>query len=94
MLKLQLLFLRTVLWYSILLLIKLLVFIWVLRTLFGAQTSGRDRIVLTGAFPACEALGLVRTPAGVLVNMTSTTYSGDAAQFGADTNSTSNTRTN
>lgn len=60
--------------------------------LFGAQTSGRDRIVLTGAFPACEALGLVRTPAGVLVNMTSTTYSGDSAQFGADTNGTSNTK--
>jgi hypothetical protein len=60
--------------------------------LFGAQTSGRDRIVLTGAFPACEALGLVRTPAGVLTNMTSTTYSGDAAQFGADTNGTSNTK--
>lgn len=60
--------------------------------LFGAQTSGRDRIVLTGAFPACEALGLIRTPAGVLTNMTSTTYSGDAAQFGADTNGTSNTK--
>lgn len=60
--------------------------------LFGAQASGRDRIVLTGAFPACEALGLIRTPAGVLVNMTSTTYSGDAAQFGADTNGTSNTK--
>ena len=60
--------------------------------LFGAQASGRDRIVLTGAFPACEALGLVRTPAGVLVNMTSTTYSGDSAQFGADTNGTSNTK--
>lgn len=59
---------------------------------FGALTSGRGRIILTGAFPACEALGLVRTPAGVLTNMTSTTYSGDAAQFGADTNGTSNTK--
>lgn len=59
---------------------------------FGALTTGRARIVLTGAFPACEALGLVRSGNGPLVNMTSTTYSGDAAQFGADTNGTSNTK--
>ncbi len=59
---------------------------------FGALTSGRARIILTGAFPACEALGLVRSGNGPLVNMTSTTYSGDAAQFGADTNGTSNTK--
>lgn len=59
---------------------------------FGALTTGRTRIILTGAFPACEALGLVRSGNGPLVNMTSTTYSGDAAQFGADTNGTSNTK--
>jgi hypothetical protein len=60
-------------------------------TTYGAQTSGRNRIVLQGAFPACEALGLVRTPAGVLTNMTSTVYSGDDNRFGSDSNNTSNT---
>ena len=58
---------------------------------YGALTSGRHRIVLQGAFPACEALGLVRTPAGVLTNMTSTTYSGDPSRLGTDNNGTSNT---
>ncbi len=58
---------------------------------FAALTSKRSRIVLQGAFPACEALGLVRTPANVLTNMTSTTYSGDATRLGAQNNGTSNT---
>jgi len=34
---------------------------------------------------------LIRTPAGVLVNMTSTTYSGDESRLGEFTNGTSNT---
>jgi hypothetical protein len=60
---------------------------------FGAETSGRTRIILTGAFPACEALGLVRSSdGGPLTNMTSTTYSGDNSLFGADSNGTSNTK--
>ncbi|KAA0874395.1 hypothetical protein [Nitrincola tapanii] len=42
----------------------------------AALTEGRARIVLNGAFPSCEALGLVRSPNGTLVNVTSTTYSG------------------
>ena len=58
---------------------------------FDAQTSGRNRLVVQGAFPACEALGLVRTPSGVLTNMTSTTYSGDATRLGPQNNGTSNT---
>lgn len=58
---------------------------------YGAVTTGRHRLVVQGAFPACEALGLIRTPAGVLVNMTSTTYSGDASRLGAQNNGTSNT---
>lgn len=58
---------------------------------YGALTSGRHRIVLQGAFPACEALGLIRTPSGVLTNMTSTTYSGDEARMGTLKNGTSNT---
>lgn len=58
---------------------------------YAAQTSGRNRLVIQGAFPACEALGLVRTPANVLTNMTSTTYSGDASRLGAQNNGTSNT---
>lgn len=58
---------------------------------YSALTSGRHRIVLQGAFPACEAMGLIRTPAGVLVNMTSTTYSGDDTRLGAFQNGTSNT---
>lgn len=49
-----------------------------------AKTSGRSRIVLNGAFPSCEALGLVRSANGTLVNMTSTVYSGSE-------NGTSNT---
>jgi hypothetical protein len=58
---------------------------------YAAATAGRHRLVLQGAFPACEALGLIRTPAGVLVNMTSTTYSGDDSRLGADQSGTSNT---
>lgn len=58
---------------------------------FDTVTTGRHRIVLQGAFPACEALGLIRTPAGVLSNMTSTTYSGDATRLGSQNNGTSNT---
>jgi hypothetical protein len=58
---------------------------------YAALTSGRARVVLKGGFPACEALGLVRTPSGVLTNMTSTTYAGDDARFGEDKNGTSNT---
>ena len=58
---------------------------------FGDLTSGRARIVLKGGFPACEALGLIRTPANVLTNMTSTTYAGDEARFGEKQNGTSNT---
>lgn len=51
--------------------------------LFAAST-GRSRIVLQGAFANCEALGLVRSANGTLVNMTSTVYSGSE-------NGTSNT---
>lgn len=51
-----------------------------------AQTSGRSRIVLEGAFQSCEALGLVRSPNGPLVNMTSTTQSGGPS----NTSNTSN----
>lgn len=58
---------------------------------YAAATGGRHRLVLQGAFPACEALGLIRTPAGVLTNMTSTTYSGDDSRLGADQSGTSNT---
>jgi hypothetical protein len=58
---------------------------------FAALTTGRARVILKGGFPACEALGLVRTPANVLTNMTSTTYAGDDARFGEDQNGTSNT---
>ena len=46
----------------------------------GALTTGRARIVLNAAFPSCEALGLVRSPNGTLVNVTSTTYSGAVTQ--------------
>lgn len=41
-----------------------------------AASTGRSRIVLEGAFANCEALGLVRSANGTLVNMTSTVYSG------------------
>lgn len=40
-----------------------------------AQTDGRSRLVIQGAFPSCEALGLVRSANGTLVNMTGTTNS-------------------
>lgn len=55
------------------------------------NVDGRNRLVIQGAFPACEALGLVRTPSGVLTNLTSTTYSGDSSRLGAQNNGTSNT---
>ena len=58
---------------------------------YGALTTGRHRLVIQGAFPACEGMGLVRTPSGVLTNMTSTTYSGDESRLGAQNNGTSNT---
>ncbi|MFL0796689.1 MAG: hypothetical protein K6L73_04285 [Cellvibrionaceae bacterium] len=58
---------------------------------FGAQTSGRNRLVLQGAFPACEALGLVRNSAGILTNMTATTFSGDDSRLGTEQSNTSNT---
>jgi hypothetical protein len=58
---------------------------------YAALATGRHRLVIQGAFPACEALGLVRTPSGVLSNMTSTTYSGDATRLGSQNNGTSNT---
>lgn len=54
-----------------------------------AATDGRSRLVLQGAFPSCEALGLVRSDNGTLVNMTSTTYS-DGVN-GLQENGTSNT---
>lgn len=49
-----------------------------------ADSTGRSRIVIDGAFPSCEALGMVRSANGTLVNMTSTVYSGSE-------NNTSNT---
>lgn len=58
---------------------------------FAAEESGRHRLVLQGAFPACEALGMVRSPNGTLVNMTSTTYSGDDSRLGGEQSNTSNT---
>lgn len=58
---------------------------------FAAETTGRHRLVLQGAFPACEALGMVRSPNGTLVNMTSTTYSGDDTRLGEEQSNTSNT---
>jgi hypothetical protein len=58
---------------------------------YGATTSGRHRLVIQGAFPACEALGLIRTPSGVLTNMTSTTYAGDDSRLGTEQSNTSNT---
>lgn len=54
---------------------------------FGAEDAGRARIILQGAFPSCEALGLVRSPNGTLTNMTSTTNSSGAT---AGTSNTSN----
>lgn len=58
---------------------------------YGATTSGRNRLVVQGAFPACEALGLIRSPNGTLTNMTSTTYSGDDSRLGTEQSNTSNT---
>lgn len=58
---------------------------------FAGETAGRHRLVLQGAFPACEALGMVRSPNGTLVNMTSTTYSGDDTRLGDEQSNTSNT---
>lgn len=57
---------------------------------FGAETSGRARIVIQGAFPSCEALGMVRSSNGTLVNMTSTTNS-DSDTVNVGTFGTSNT---
>ena len=57
---------------------------------FGAKTSGRARIVIQGAFPSCEALGMVRSSNGTLVNMTSTTNS-DSDTTAVGTFGTSNT---
>lgn len=56
---------------------------------FAEETQGRARIVIQGAFPSCEALGMVRSPNGTLVNMTSTTNSDAAVPNG--TFGTSNT---
>ncbi len=58
---------------------------------FAALTQGRHRLVLQGAFPACEALGMVRSPNGTLTNMTSTTYAGDDSRLGDEQSNTSNT---
>ena len=58
---------------------------------FAALADGRHRLVLQGAFPACEALGMVRSPNGTLTNMTSTTSSGDPSRLGSDRSNTSNT---
>jgi hypothetical protein len=60
---------------------------------FNALAGGRHRLVIQGAFPACEALGLVRASngQGPLTNMTSTTYSGDETRLGSQNNGTSNT---
>lgn len=55
-----------------------------------AATTGRSRIVLQGAFPSCEALGMVRSANGTLVNMTSTVYS-DGRSAAPVENNTSNT---
>lgn len=58
---------------------------------FVAGETGRSRIILQGAFPSCEALGLVRSENGTLVNMTST-VSSTAGAVSAPANNTSNTR--
>lgn len=54
---------------------------------FAAETSGRGRLVIQGAFPSCEALGLIRSSQGTLTNMTSTTNSSGIT---AGTSNTSN----
>ena len=58
---------------------------------YAALSEGRHRLVLQGAFPACEALGMVRSPNGTLTNMTSTTYAGDDNRLGGEQSNTSNT---
>lgn len=58
---------------------------------YAALTQGRHRLVLQGAFPACEALGMVRSPNGTLTNMTSTTFAGSEAVLGNNESNTSNT---
>lgn len=58
---------------------------------FAALENGRHRLVLQGAFPACEALGMVRSPNGTLTNMTSTTFAGDDNRLGGEQSNTSNT---
>lgn len=58
---------------------------------FVAGETGRSRIILQGAFPSCEALGLVRSENGTLVNMTST-VSSTAGAVSAPANNTSNTQ--
>jgi hypothetical protein len=40
--------------------------------LFGSWTPGRARLVVEGEIPSMEVLGLIRTPAGVLTNMSPT----------------------
>lgn len=58
---------------------------------FAGETTGRARIVIQGAFPSCEALGLVRSPNNTLTNMTSTTNSDSAVTVGTfGTSNTSN----
>lgn len=54
---------------------------------FAEETSGRGRLVIQGAFPSCEALGLIRSSQGTLTNMTSTTNSSATT---AGTSNTSN----
>lgn len=58
---------------------------------FVAGETGRSRIILQGAFPSCEALGLIRSENGTLVNMTST-VSSTAGAVSAPSNNTSNTQ--
>lgn len=58
---------------------------------FVEGETGRSRIILQGAFPSCEALGLIRSENGTLVNMTST-VSSTAGAVSAPSNNTSNTQ--
>ncbi len=61
-----------------------------LPVLLGANVPAgtRARLVITGAFPTCEALGLVRNSStGILTNMTSTTQAQNQdAQYGNNGN--------
>lgn len=58
---------------------------------FATEDQGRARIVLQGAFPSCEALGMVRSPNGTLTNMTSTTNNDATVSVGTfGTSNTSN----